>query len=345
MTSRSVSGSWSTSEAASASNRATVASATERRTASPPAGSRRRAAAARAATSARARAAASGSGRGSVTTVPRRAAGPGRGSRGRRARSGSARARRARPSSRLTDSREPPTMPATSAWVYGQSIRTSAAGAGPSTQPGRGGDPDHEPAAEVEEVERLDVAREPPELARERPDQRPLDPRLGGEQPLEVVPAQHERLGGLHRHDRRGVGLAVEHRQLAEEVAGPQRREDRGLAGVAGDGRTTFTAPDAMTWSASPGSPWWNTVSSRRKRRTRRHARQASRASGSTPSNSTHRASACRANDASNTGPPAGLARILRSRMRTLTASPASGTSRRANRGSDRGRREPCEGR
>ena len=76
-------------------------------------------------------------------------------------------------SSRFTDSREPPTMPASSAWVQGQSSRTSPSWiappvAGPLGRAREVGDPEREAARQVEEVERLDVVGEAPQLAGER---------------------------------------------------------------------------------------------------------------------------------------------------------------------------------
>jgi hypothetical protein len=81
-------------------------------------------------------------------------------------------------------------------------------------------------------VERLHVAGQPAQLPGERPDQRAAEPGLRVEQPLEVRSAEDQRLGRLQRDHGRRVRLAVEQRELAEEVSGAQRGEDRGLGRV-----------------------------------------------------------------------------------------------------------------
>ncbi len=57
------------------------------------------------------------------------------------------------------------------------------------------------------------------------------------------------------------------------------------------DGLEIFTRPARITWSASPGSPWWKMTSPRRKRRIRhadasvsRSSSGSSRKSGTSPS-------------------------------------------------------------
>ena len=77
-TSRSVTGSWSAIEAASASNSVTVASTMDWRTAAPPDGSSRAAASSRRATAASVAAALAAASFGSVIDVPHRRAAAGR---------------------------------------------------------------------------------------------------------------------------------------------------------------------------------------------------------------------------------------------------------------------------
>ena len=56
---------------------------------------------------------------------------------------------------------------------------------------------------------------------------------MRGDHPPDVGGRQPEQLGVGERLDARGAHAAVEHRQLAEDVAGPERRErDRAAVGV-----------------------------------------------------------------------------------------------------------------
>ena len=52
---------------------------------------------------------------------------------------------------------------------------------------------------------------------------------------------------------------------VSRTESSPKKSPVRTVAMIAsspsGDGRLIFTAPDATTWSASPGSPWWKITS------------------------------------------------------------------------------------
>ena len=82
----------------------------------------------------------------------------------------------------------------------------------------------------VEEVQLLDVCRQPAEFARERGEECVADRRFGRDQLAETLARQDDRLG---RDEGRGAGRsrrAIEQGQLAEHVALVERREDRLLA-------------------------------------------------------------------------------------------------------------------
>jgi hypothetical protein len=72
----------------------------------------------------------------------------------------------------------------------------------------------------------LDVRREPSQLAGDRGEQRVADMRLGGDEIAEPVARQDDRLGRAQRRGGRGARGAVEERQLAEDRAGLEGRED-----------------------------------------------------------------------------------------------------------------------
>ena len=120
-------------------------------------------------------------------------------------------------------------------------------------------------------MEVLDLAGQPADLGRER--RRAARAAARGSlsmRPSEGVAMEDERLGRLERDDRRRVRRAVEQRQLAEELARAEGRDDRRLGALVARAATILTEPLARMNSASPGSPWWKIVSPRRKRRTRR---------------------------------------------------------------------------
>ena len=95
-------------------------------------------------------------------------------SRSRRTRPWSARSA----SSRFTDWREPPIIPASSDWVYGHGIRIAPSARSGAARLGEPDDPRREAAGQVEEVEVLDVAGQAPDLRRERGEERPAEPRV-----------------------------------------------------------------------------------------------------------------------------------------------------------------------
>ena len=136
--------------------------------------------------------------------------------------------------------------------------------------PGFGGQPDEarrEPAGDVEEVQLLDVVRQPAELSGERRQQRVADRRLGREQLAELRPRQDQRLCRLEGRCGGGSRRAVEQGELAEDVAG--RSVARIASSPASDGSMILIAPLMTMNRASPGSPRWKITSPRRKRRVR----------------------------------------------------------------------------
>ena len=83
---------------------------------------------------------------------------------------------------------------------------------------------------EVEEVELLDVAGQAAQLGHEAGQQRVAQARITVEQVVEDGPREHQRLGRLEGRRGRRVRRAIEQRQLAEEVARPERGDDGLLA-------------------------------------------------------------------------------------------------------------------
>ena len=136
------------------------------------------------------------------------------------------------PSSLFTLCRVQPTIEASSPWVSDERSRIEPSSAG---GPGFLGEPDeagrHAPG-HVEEMELLDVDGEAPQLGRQRGQERVADRRFRRDQLAESVAWQDD---GLRRREgrRRGrSGRAVEQRQLAEDVARAQGRDDRLVAGL-----------------------------------------------------------------------------------------------------------------
>ncbi len=81
-------------------------------------------------------------------------------------------------------------------------------------------------ARHVEQHEARDLRVGEPQAARQLLEQRPRDARHLLHLAAELVAAQHEQHGGLHRDDVRGARLAVDQRELAEVVALAERAED-----------------------------------------------------------------------------------------------------------------------
>ena len=135
-------------------------------------------------------------------------------------------------SSRFTDWREPPIMPASSPWVYGHGKRCSPAPLAALVALDRAQQVTGEPAGQVEEMEILDLRGEAPDLAGQAGEQRAAQAGLRVDQSVEGVAAEHERLDRVHRDRRRRSWRPVEQRQLAEEPAPPDRGEDRRFGAV-----------------------------------------------------------------------------------------------------------------
>ena len=76
------------------------------------------------------------------------------------------------------------------------------------------------------------MVREPPQLSGERGEERVADRGFGREQLAELGPRQDERLRRLEGRCRRRARCAVQERELAEDIAGPQGRQDRLVPGV-----------------------------------------------------------------------------------------------------------------
>ena len=123
------------------------------------------------------------------------------------------------PSSLFTLWRVQPTIEASSAWV-----RVARRWMAPSvigrTGFGRQAD-EHgrQPPGDVEEMQLLDVVRQPAKLPGQRGQQGVTDGRLRGDQLAELLARQHDRLGGDQRGGRGRTRRAVEKGQLTEDVA------------------------------------------------------------------------------------------------------------------------------
>ncbi len=95
-------------------------------------------------------------------------------------------------------------------------------------------DPSSEPTGQIQEVEVLDLRRESTDLARERGQERVAERGLRVDQSIEGVPVQDVGRHGLEGDRRRRSRSPIEQRELAEEPARADRRQDRGLGAVIG---------------------------------------------------------------------------------------------------------------
>ena len=136
------------------------------------------------------------------------------------------------PRSLFTLCRVQPIIAARSPWVSGDRSRIVPSASFLPDSRRQPGEARCEPAGDVEEVELLDVVRQPAELRGERSEQRVDDRRLGGEQLAELGTRQDQRLRRLEGRRRRGSRRPIEQRQLTEDVAGTERRENGLVAGV-----------------------------------------------------------------------------------------------------------------
>ena len=83
-------------------------------------------------------------------------------------------------------------------------------------------------------MEVVDLAGQPPDLARERGEHRSAQRGLGVDEAMERVATEDERFDGPDRDRRRGARAAVEQRQLAEEAAPTDGRQDDGFGAFVG---------------------------------------------------------------------------------------------------------------
>ena len=107
--------------------------------------------------------------------------------------------------------------------------------------------PRREPAGDVEEMELLHVGRQASQLAGDRREQRVAHAGLGRDELAEPVARQHHGLGRADGGGARRSRRAVEQRQLAEDVAFAQRRQDRLLAGLRGQRDLHLAVDDRRT--------------------------------------------------------------------------------------------------
>jgi hypothetical protein len=113
-------------------------------------------------------------------------------------------------------------------------VETKAAvGLRPALLAGKTHEPGCKAAGDVEEVQLLDVGREPAKLACDGDHEAVADHGMGGDQLPEPVPGQDHGLGRLERRRGRRPGRAIEEGELAEEVTRPERRQDRLVACLA----------------------------------------------------------------------------------------------------------------
>src|SRR5262245_53514844 len=83
-------------------------------------------------------------------------------------------------------------------------------------------------------MEIFDMAGEPPDLGRQRSEQRPPQLGLVVDQSEEGVALEDERFRRLDGHDRRRMRRAIEERELPEELPGTEDRDDRRLRALVG---------------------------------------------------------------------------------------------------------------
>ncbi len=94
------------------------------------------------------------------------------------------------------------------------------------------------------------------QLQRQRLHQRPRPLRRGQHGVEEVAPGQRRRAASpVERHHRGGAGPAVDHRQLAEVVAGTEPAQHHPRRPALGRAGRPRPSPSASTKSWSPGSP------------------------------------------------------------------------------------------
>ena len=130
-----------------------------------------------------------------------------------------------------------PIIAARSPWVSGPASRIapSPAGVAPGSfaHPGKAR---RESTGDVEEVELLDVMGEAADLGGERREERLPHHRLGCDQLAEAIARKDVGLRRLDGDRGRGARRSVEQGELAEEVARTERREDRLVARIGGQG-------------------------------------------------------------------------------------------------------------
>ncbi len=234
-TSRSVLGSCSAIDAACASSAATATPATATSRSSSPAGVRRSAAARRRATAAS-----------SASTAPlvrghRRAASARRPASGMTSSSPSNRSEALghevgqEPVHRLARAADHPGQLALGVWPRKTVLADEQVGVGrvaAARERQRPQDVPSEPTGQVQEMEVLDLRREPADLAGQGDQDRVAEDRLVVDERVERVTPQDVGLAGVERDRRRRARRPVEQRQHPEETARPDRREDGRLRSV-----------------------------------------------------------------------------------------------------------------
>ena len=127
----------------------------------------------------------------------------------------------------------------------------------------------------VQEVQLLDMVGDPPQLLRQQLEQRV--PEAGT-----VSIASRKRSRGTTSVSLGSSAVAEADRGApSSSASSPKKSPGRSVARIASspasDGSEIFTRPDATTYTASPGSPWWKITSPRRNRRMRAERAIASR--------------------------------------------------------------------
>ena len=127
-------------------------------------------------------------------------------------------------------------MPASSDWVYGHASRIGSLEPPDRVTPSPFvRDATHpqevagEAARQVEEVEVGDLAGQAPDLAAERGEHRAAQGGLGVDEAIERVTAEDQRFDGPNGDRGGGARAAVEQRQLPEEAAATDGRQDDGF--------------------------------------------------------------------------------------------------------------------
>ena len=153
----------------------------------------------------------------------------------------------------LTPSREEPTQLASSSWVIGRSMRTPPPGCSLPVVGRELDEPGGDAADRVRcaELRALAVGlAQAGDEPREDPERRA---RRALEERAEVGGRDHERLDRVDRGHARGARLAVDRRQLAEQVARPAERE-HGLAAVLGRRGHLHPPGGAASRGRTPGA-------------------------------------------------------------------------------------------